>query len=351
MPVLLVAAARTAIALAIYMTSAWKQGFGIARIFFAHDSGYYVDIAEYWYPPYLAPVWHVFPLYPSMIRVAYLLGADVSVSAIVIAVGCGLISMPIFQIVVEHYFSRGYAMTATLLYFLFPPVFVFSGVAYSESLFLLFTLLAWYCHLHEHEDRSLIAAVLGSVARANGILIIIPIAYDYLRHRQFTRVVLLTIPLLCVFGWLMYGYMMTGSWAYFASNIFWQSENITVFRQSLINILQGKMYAIEFIMAIGFKYLPITIAAVTSFVVFMILCYKVLRIDRALGFFTFGYLAALLLFGFPATFGSYPRFLGVLFPIGLVMYTEKTWLLILIVIGLIALDYLAWLAFLTDGFM
>jgi hypothetical protein len=350
-PVLLVAAARAGIAFAIYVTLAGKQGFGIAQIFFAHDSGYYVDIAESWYPQYLAPVWHVFPLYPSMIKVAYLLGADVSTSAVVIAVGCGLISMPIFQIIVEYYFSKGYAMIAALLYFLLPPVFVFTGVAYSESLFLLFTLLAWYCHLREHEKRSLIAAVMSSMARANGVLIIIPLAYDYLRRRKFMRLISLTIPLLFVFGWLMYGYMMTGKWAYFASNIFWQSENITAFRQSLINILQGKVYAIEFIMAIGFKYLPVTVAAVTSFVVFIIFCYKVLKIDRALGFFCFGYLAALLLFGFPATFGSYPRFLGVLFPIGLVMYTGRTWLLILIIIGLIALDYLAWLAFLTDGFI
>jgi len=164
-PVLLVAAARTAIAFTVSLSLAWKQGFGIGQLFFAHDSGYYVDIAESWYPPYLAPVWHVFPLYPSMIRVAHLLGVDVSVSAVVIAVGCGLISVPIFQIIVEHYFSKRYAMIATLLYFLLPPVFVFTGVAYSESLFLLFTLLAWYCHLRGHEERSLIAAVLGSVAR------------------------------------------------------------------------------------------------------------------------------------------------------------------------------------------
>jgi len=286
-----------------------------------------------------------------MIRVAYLLGVDIPVSAVVIAVGCGLISVPIFQIIVEHYFSKRYAMIATLLYFLLPPVFVFTGVAYSESLFLLFTLLAWYCHLRGHEEMSLIAAVLSSLARANGVLIIIPLGYDYLRRRQFRCLVLLTIPLLFVFGWLMYGYMMTGRWAYFASNVFWQSENITAFRQSLINTLQGKMYAIEFIGAIGFKYLPITIAAVTSFLVFIILCYKVLKIDRALGLFSFGYLAALLLFGFPATFGSYPRFLGVLFPIGLTLYTGRTWLVILIIIGLLALDYLAWLAFLTDGFI
>ncbi|HYW00298.1 MAG TPA: hypothetical protein VE862_02450 [Candidatus Acidoferrum sp.] len=349
-PVLLVAAARTAIAFTLSLTL-WKQGFGITRIFFAHDSGYYLDIAKSWYPPYLAPAWHVFPFYPSTIRVAYLLGFDVSASAAVIAVSCGLISVPIFQIIVEHYFSRGYAMIATLLYFLLPPVFVFSGVAYSESLFLLFTLLAWYCHLRGHEERSLIAVVLSSLARANGVLIIIPLAYGYLKRRQFRRLFFLTIPLLFVFGWLIYGYLMTGGWAYFASNIFWQSGNITVFRQSLINVLQGKMYAIGFIAAIGFKYLPITIGAVISLVVFIIICYKVLKIDRALGIFSFGYLAALLLFGFPATFGSFPRFLGVLFPIGLTLYTGRAWLLILIIIGLLVLDYFAWVAFLTDGFI
>jgi hypothetical protein len=172
-----------------------------------------------------------------------------------------------------------------------------------------------------------------------------------LKRRQFRRLFFLTIPLLFVFGWLIYGYLMTGRWAYFASNIFWQSGNITVFRQSLINVLQGKMYAIGFIAAMGFKYLPITIGAVISLVVFIIICYKVLKIDHALGIFSFSYLAALLLFGFPATFGSFPRFLGVLFPIGLTLYTGRAWLLIMIIIGLLVLDYFAWVAFLTDGFI
>jgi hypothetical protein len=115
--------------------------------------------------------------------------------------------------------------------------------------------------------------------------------------------------------------------------------------------LQGQIYASAFIVKIGLKYLPIAIGALISLMVFVILFYKVLKIDRALGVFCFSYAVALFAFGFPATFGSFPRFLGVLFPIGLPMYTHRLTLRVVIIIGLLILDYLAWLAFLKDGFM
>jgi len=55
--------------------------------------------------------------------------------------------MAIFQQVAEAYLSRPQAISATILFFLLAPVFVFSGVIYSESLFLLLTLLAYRFHL------------------------------------------------------------------------------------------------------------------------------------------------------------------------------------------------------------
>jgi hypothetical protein len=159
------------------------------------------------------------------------------------------------------------------------------------------------------------------------------------------------IPVLAVSSWLTYGSVITGTWAYFESSIFWNNENISIFRRSMIGVLQGRAGSIEFIVTIGIKYLPITIAAVASFCILALICYKSMKIDRTLGIYSVSYLAALMIFGFPATFGSFPRFLGFLFPIGLPLYTRRIWILALVVIVLLALDYLAWLAFLKDRFI
>lgn len=323
----------------------------LTQIFVAHDSGYFLNLATAWYPPRLAPVWHVFPLYPVMIKCANLFGVDLSTSAIVVATCCGLVSMPIFQTIVEHYFSKKHAITATLLYYMLPPVFVFSSVAYSESVFLLFTLLAWYSHIRERECGSCVAGAMSSLARANGVLIAIPLAYDYLRSHRFRELIFTAIPVLAVSAWLVYGYLLTGTWAYYESSIFWNSKNISIFRRSLIGALQGRSGSIEFIVTIGIKYLPITIAAVASLCILAFICYKSMKIDMALGIYSISYLAALILFGFPGTFGSFPRFVGVLFPIGLSLYTRRIWILVPAVIVLLALDYLAWWAFLRDGFI
>jgi hypothetical protein len=144
---------------------------------------------------------------------------------------------------------------------------------------------------------------------------------------------------------------MTGGPAYFASNIYWQSANISMFRVGLIEILSGNLSGVGFILAIGLTYLPITIAACAAVILVLALSWKVLRIDKALGVYAFAYLLALSVFGFPATFGSYPRFLGFLFPIGLPLHTRRVWLLAIAAAGLLVLDYFAWLGFLANGFI
>lgn len=83
-----------------------------------------------------------------------------------IATACGLLSIPAFQKIAEGYLSASPALTATLLYFLVPPVFVFAGVGYSEPIFLLFSLLAWYFHREQKEFKASISAALCSLVRA-----------------------------------------------------------------------------------------------------------------------------------------------------------------------------------------
>jgi 4-amino-4-deoxy-L-arabinose transferase-like glycosyltransferase len=76
---------------------------------------------------------------------------DIQIGALLVSGLSGIASIPLFLVIARHYLQAQRALYATLLYFLLPPVFVFSGVNYSEPLFLLITLLAWHFHLTGRE--------------------------------------------------------------------------------------------------------------------------------------------------------------------------------------------------------
>jgi hypothetical protein len=107
------------------------------------DTGHFVGIAVNWYPTSLSPEWAFFPLYPAAIGVLSPLRTPPLLSAFLISTGCGVASVAMFQNLVEMYLPKSRGFVTTILYFLFPPVLVFSSVSYSEEMFLMFTLLTW----------------------------------------------------------------------------------------------------------------------------------------------------------------------------------------------------------------
>jgi len=350
-PVAFISSIRVVFAALLYLTLFREEGSSWIQVFANWDTGHYYLIALSWYPNFLAPRWAFFPFYPLLIRILSSVGLSIPISALIISTTCGIISIPVFQRIAEKYYTKGHALTTTLLYFLFPPVFVFLGVNYSESLFLLLTMLTWLYHLRGAEYKSLLAACFASLTRPYGVFIVFALAYDYLRKRQFGMVARLLIPILIVFGWVLYSFLETGTIAIMsATAIFWNSGNVEMIRQGLSGVMHGDFSSVRLLLFVGLHHLPLVIVSVSSVILVMILCYKAWKLDAAFAVYLITSILIIIWFDFIPGFGSFPRLLFFLFPIGLPMYTKRRWLAILVIGILIILSYVGWLAFLIDGF-
>ena len=319
------------------------------------DSGYYYSIAASWYPHHLSPEWAFFPLYPALIRLVVSLGVHVAYAALIVAGVSGLISVIVFQKIAEHYFGQMQAATSTLLYFTLPPVFVFSAVSYSEPVFLLFSLLAWYLHLTGKDVLAGSAAAICSMARPYGLLIALPLTFDYFSRRQFRKLSFAALPLFCFLGWTYYSLQMTGSFATVSAlGTFWTSYPRLVFQsifdQFFRGNLSGSIGAIQaFLGLVQVNIVRVTMGII-SIVLVAFLGYKVLKTDRSLGAYVIVSVVAVSYFGIFPSIGSFPRYLGFLFPIGLVFGMKRKWPVWAVLLVLIMLDYIAWWAFIHDGF-
>lgn len=319
-------------------------------LFSAWDTTFYHSIATSWYPPRQSPLWAFFPLYPSLTRLLVLAQVNSWLGLFLVATVCGLLSIPIFFRIAETYLGAGRARTATLLYFLLPPVFVFSGVSYSEPVFLLFSLIAWHFHQRQKEAMASFSAVLCSLARPYGVLIGVPLAYDYFKRKQWKSLFFLLTPTFTLGGWLIYGTARAHvAVPMLSAGSFWQTLTATRVSENITRLVQGDLTAAGMLL----PYAGLALLIVVSLGFTVVLTYLVSRIDKALALYVFTSICAIALIAglrYPVAYRSIPRFLFFLFPIGLSLQSGRRWLLTITIGVLLILDYIAWLAFLTDGF-
>jgi hypothetical protein len=184
------------------------------------DTGRYLDIADNGYSAVATggrpqPNYAFFPLYPMVIRyVGRLLGdtfvAGLIVSNLSLLVGC-IFLYRLIRLEVDEETGR-----RTLKYlFLFPGAFVLSGV-FAESLFFAVTVAAFYYARRGHWALVGAFGFLAAATRQIGVLIVLPLAYEYLQalRRQRTRIrtdalCLLLIPL-APLAYGLYTYVLTG---------------------------------------------------------------------------------------------------------------------------------------------
>lgn len=319
------------------------------------DSNYYYSIAVAWYPHHLSAEWAFFPLYPAMIRVVAMLGIEVTYAALIITTFSGLISVLVFQRIAGRYLGRVQGATTTLLYFTLPPVFVFSAVSYSEPVFLLFSLLAWYLHVNRRDMLAGSAAAISSMARPYGVLMALPLFLDYVRRREFRKLPYGAFPLVCFLGWAYYSLQMTGTFAAMSAlGVYWSSYPKLIFQTIIDRLAHGNFSgAIEatrtFLGLVQLNIFRVTMGLI-AIVLVVYLGYKVLKFDRSLGIYVIVSVVAVSYFGIFPSIGSFPRYLGFLFPIGLTLQPRRRRIVLLSLIVLLILDYAAWWAFVFDGF-
>ena len=172
---------------------AWQMPFEyqrFAEIFAAWDSGWYFDIARrgyYWHADHQSSV-AFFPLYPMLMRLAawpfggtdravWLAGIVISCTAFVLAL------MALYRFTERVCGSRQVAQR-TILYLAVFPFSLFFTRVYTESVFLLTTVLA----ISRAYDRRWVAAglwgALATLCRPNGLLIALPLALMAIDRRD-----------------------------------------------------------------------------------------------------------------------------------------------------------------------
>ena len=145
------------------------------------DAGHYVRIAESGY--HLGPGFPAFfPLYPLLINVLdVVLPGGALASALVIANLAAFGALTVLYRLADHEFGPRVAQRAAWYLAAFPMGF-FLFIGYNESLFLLLAVGALYAGRRGHWWLAGVLAALSSATRLFGVLLLAPLAVEYLRQ-------------------------------------------------------------------------------------------------------------------------------------------------------------------------
>lgn len=153
------------------------------------DSSWYLAIARNLYPANPGPTEYInyafFPLYPLLARaLGFLLNNNFYLAGIIISNLCLLAaSIYLYKLINLKYNNQRLALGSIILLFLFPSSFILSGV-FSEALFLLLLILAFYYVEKKQWLPASLAGALLALTRSVGIIIFLPLLLACLRGRR-----------------------------------------------------------------------------------------------------------------------------------------------------------------------
>ncbi len=195
------------------------------------DARWYMDIAEHGYSTAtkLADFpdqtnFPFFPLYPVLMKLlGRALGGRYFEAGLLISNACLLLSAYVLYKLVARSWGKKIALRSIKYLFLFPVSFILSGV-FTESLYLLLSLLCFYWAKQKKWWLAGLCGAFLSATRILGILIALPLLFEYLQSIEFkpgkiraSSLFLLLVPLgLVAFGW--YNYRVTGDFFFFMTN-------------------------------------------------------------------------------------------------------------------------------------
>src|SRR5215207_2985920 len=335
------------------------------------DSVWYLRVADRGYPDGGAEA-AFFPLYPMLTRAVGILGggsrAATLIAAYLVSLAALVAALAVFHRLVALELGRRLAGPALLLVSLFPGA-LFFGAPYSESLFLLASVGAFYAARTRHWAWAGGCLAAAAATRSAGVLLIIPVGVFYAQQvraggpRADGLWLLLGPAGLGAFA--LYLALTQGELFAFASvQDFWHREfagplvgawdGLVAAVDGARQLLSGSREPVYFTRAAGD---PFRIAVVNlmlfGFLVFaLVACWGTLRrLPAAYGVWVA--LALLLPLSFPVgpqPLMSLPRFLAVLFPIFMwlaLVCDERGWTdrvagLFGLGLGLFTVQYASW---------
>lgn len=195
----------------------------IVNIYSVWDTHWYVNLAKFGY--YLSGPGHYanyafFPLYSLAMRlVGTFLEGDYRLAGFIISNVCLFITCVYLYKLVMLEDDGDTAKRSVKYLLLFPSAFILSGV-FSESIFLMLLVMCFY---YARKENWLFAGICGfylSLTRLQGILVLIPLLYEYWRSNNYKIafkpkvLYLMLIPFgLAIFS--LYNYYLTGDYLAF----------------------------------------------------------------------------------------------------------------------------------------
>ena len=195
------------------------------------DSYWYLDIAQNGYSTVSSLPGHpdqtnfpFFPLYPLLMKLlGQLAGDQYFLAGIFISNVCLLFSSYLLYKLIEQAADRKTARLSVKYLLLYPVSFILSGV-FTESLYLCLTLLCFYLAKRRRWMLAGAAGMLLSATRTLGVLILLPLLFEYLRYIDFkpekirrNGLFLLLIPL-GLLSFCLYSYRVTGDFLFFKTS-------------------------------------------------------------------------------------------------------------------------------------
>lgn len=152
------------------------------------DSTWYLKIAEAGYTSADPARSAFFPLYPALIAIVSApLGGSLLVAGLVISWGCALAFLTVLHRTVAAARDTATATTVVRVAAFVPPA-VFLSAVYTEALFLLLSLAALVAARRDRWAWAGALAAFAASCRSIGVLLVIPLAVEYLWGRRSTMV-------------------------------------------------------------------------------------------------------------------------------------------------------------------
>lgn len=279
------------------------------------DGEHYSSIALYGYKSLQQ---FFFPVYPYLIKlVSNLIGNDLISyvwSGIIVSNLAFLIGLYGFYKLARLDYSEKVSKLATILILTFPTSFYF-GAVYSESIFLCFTVWAFYLF---RTNKYLLASILGMIAsgtRVVGITLLPAFFTNIFIYKDLVKTKIISF-LLIPLGLVSYMYYIFLNWGgslklYQAYALFGEqrSSHIVLLHQVFYR------YLVKIIPNLDFNYLPsvftvfIEFLAGVIFLYLLIISFNKIRWDYWV-YSVLGYLIPT----FSGSFSSMPRYVILLFP-------------------------------------
>jgi hypothetical protein len=264
----------------------------------------------------------------------------------------GVLWVPLFQSVAEHYSGKTAALLGSMLFALSPFTLLFTTVAYSEGLFLFTTLAAWRLYIGKRYLPASVAAAAAALVRVPGFLIVLPMAVGLLGSTDGGRVkaALIGVPTALVLsGWVAFMGLSGDPLAILHTTEWSGMYTLLVYFTRVLPT--GGLEALSFPVAHLNIHWFLPLAIWGSVFLLPPPMRRLWAIDRSLGIYSLAYLAGVFASGAAV---SAPRFLAVLWPLWLPfseVTAAKRWTLAPLIAGFILVCGALWAGFLGGFFV